>query len=70
VALAALTVLLLAPALLVLAGKRGTWWIPRWAERVVPRIDIEGAGAAEEKPAGTPPEKKAPPRARKNSMKL
>jgi uncharacterized membrane protein YdfJ with MMPL/SSD domain len=45
VALAALSVLVLAPALLVLAGKRGTWWIPRWAKRVVPHIDIEGSGA-------------------------
>ena len=31
VALAGLTVMLLAPALLVLAGKQGTWWVPRWA---------------------------------------
>jgi uncharacterized membrane protein YdfJ with MMPL/SSD domain len=57
VTLAALTVLLLAPALLVLAGKRGTWWIPKWAERVVPHIDIEGAGEANEAAAAAPPEK-------------
>jgi uncharacterized membrane protein YdfJ with MMPL/SSD domain len=43
VALAALTVLLFAPALLVLVGKRGAFWVPKWAERVVPHIDIEGA---------------------------
>jgi uncharacterized membrane protein YdfJ with MMPL/SSD domain len=43
VALAGLTVMLLAPALLVLVGERGTWWVPQWAERVVPHIDIEGA---------------------------
>ena len=42
VALAAITVLVLAPALLVLAG-RGSWWVPGWAERLLPRIDIEGA---------------------------
>ncbi len=42
VALAAMTVLLLAPALLVLAG-RGSWWVPAWADRLLPRIDIEGA---------------------------
>jgi uncharacterized membrane protein YdfJ with MMPL/SSD domain len=72
VALAALTVLLLAPALLVLAGKRGTWWIPRWAEKVVPRIDIEGAGAQNDAIAEVPPEKKKPPprRPRKDSMNL
>jgi uncharacterized membrane protein YdfJ with MMPL/SSD domain len=45
VALAALTVLMFAPAVLVLVGKRGTWWVPRWAKRVVPHIDIEGSGA-------------------------
>ena len=43
VALAGLTVMLLAPALLVLVGKRGAWWVPKWAERVVPHIDIEGS---------------------------
>jgi uncharacterized membrane protein YdfJ with MMPL/SSD domain len=41
VALAATTVLLLAPALLVLAGT-GTWWVPRWADRFLPHLDIEG----------------------------
>jgi uncharacterized membrane protein YdfJ with MMPL/SSD domain len=46
VALAALCVLLLAPAILTLAGK-AAWWIPRWADRLLPKIDIEGAGASE-----------------------
>ncbi len=53
VALAAMTVLLLAPALLVLAG-RGSWWVPAWADRLLPRIDIEGAhleAAAEDQEA-------------------
>jgi RND superfamily putative drug exporter len=45
VGLAAMTVLLLAPALLVLAGQ-GSWWMPRWAERALPRVDIEGAHVA------------------------
>jgi uncharacterized membrane protein YdfJ with MMPL/SSD domain len=43
VALAGLTVMMLAPALLVLVGDRGTWWVPEWARRVVPHIDIEGS---------------------------
>jgi uncharacterized membrane protein YdfJ with MMPL/SSD domain len=46
VALAAITVLLLAPALLVLAG-RGSWWVPRWADRVLPHLDVEGSRAAQ-----------------------
>jgi uncharacterized membrane protein YdfJ with MMPL/SSD domain len=44
VALAALSVLLLAPALLVLAGP-AAWWLPGWVDRTLPHIDIEGAGA-------------------------
>jgi uncharacterized membrane protein YdfJ with MMPL/SSD domain len=67
VALAALTVLLLAPALLVLVGKRGTWWVPHWAERVVPHIDIEGATM--DRTDGAGPEHE-PETARKDSMKL
>jgi uncharacterized membrane protein YdfJ with MMPL/SSD domain len=45
VALAAMSVLLLAPAILVQAG-RGIWWVPSWADRLLPHIDIEGQGAA------------------------
>ena len=44
VALAALTVLAFAPAMLVLAGK-GSWWLPGWLDRVLPHMDVEGAGA-------------------------
>jgi uncharacterized membrane protein YdfJ with MMPL/SSD domain len=46
VALAALTVLALAPAILVLAG-RGSWWVPQWADRALPHVDIEGARLSE-----------------------
>lgn len=42
VALAAIMVLLLAPALLILMG-RGTWWLPRFLDRIVPHMDIEGS---------------------------
>jgi hypothetical protein len=44
VALAAMTVLLLARALLVLAGA-ASWWMPAWLNRVFPHVDIEGASA-------------------------
>ena len=46
VALAAVTVLVFAPAVLVLAGK-GSWWVPAWLDRVLPHMDVEGAGAEE-----------------------
>jgi uncharacterized membrane protein YdfJ with MMPL/SSD domain len=59
VGLAALTVLLFAPAFLVLAG-RGSWWLPQWAERFLPNLDIEGARLAQPPAApGLPAE--APP---------
>jgi uncharacterized membrane protein YdfJ with MMPL/SSD domain len=60
VALAAMTVLLLAPALLVLAGA-GSWWMPRWLDRILPHVDIEGAtlrrapAAVEAPPAAAEP---------------
>ncbi|HSD24263.1 MAG TPA: MMPL family transporter [Solirubrobacterales bacterium] len=75
VALAGMTVMLLAPALLVLVGERGTWWVPQWAQRVVPHIDIEGAtmdrsggSAQERKDPPAPPED--PPAPRKDSMQF
>jgi len=43
VLLAASMVLVLAPALLTLMG-RGTWWLPGWLGKVLPRVDIEGEG--------------------------
>jgi uncharacterized membrane protein YdfJ with MMPL/SSD domain len=76
VALAALTVLLFAPALLVLVGKRGALWIPAWAKRVVPHIDIEGSGTpragAAPAPSPTPATPAAKPRRRPrgDSMQL
>jgi RND superfamily putative drug exporter len=69
VALAALTVLLFAPALLVLVGRRGAYWVPKWSERVVPHIDIEGATM--DRSGGTTSAKKpAPARSSKDSMRL
>ena len=32
---------LLVPAVMVLLGKRA-WWLPRWMDRVIPRVSIEG----------------------------
>ena len=58
VALAAMTVLLLAPALLVLAGA-GSWWLPAWLDRTVPHIDIEGA-AVRRAPTAAPGAVEAP----------
>jgi RND superfamily putative drug exporter len=32
---------LLVPAIMVLLGKRA-WWLPRWLDRIVPNVSIEG----------------------------
>ena len=32
----------LVPAVMTLFGQ-GSWWLPRWLERIVPHVDIEGA---------------------------
>ena len=47
VALSAMSVLVFAPAFLVLV-RRGIWWLPGSAEHRLPHIDIEGAGRAED----------------------
>jgi len=53
VALAATMVLMLVPAVLIFMGK-WAWWFPEAVGRVVPRIDVEGAGLDEERvPART-----------------
>jgi uncharacterized membrane protein YdfJ with MMPL/SSD domain len=53
VALAALSVLLLAPALLVLAGP-AAWLVPAWLDRTLPHLDIEGGPARRVPPAARP----------------
>jgi RND superfamily putative drug exporter len=39
----------LVPAVLALLRHK-SWWLPRWIDRVLPRIDIEGAGVRESPP--------------------
>jgi uncharacterized membrane protein YdfJ with MMPL/SSD domain len=34
-------VCVLLPAVMLLMGSR-TWWLPRWMDRVLPRISVEG----------------------------
>jgi putative drug exporter of the RND superfamily len=41
------------PAVLALLGHRA-WWLPRWLDRVLPRVDVEGE--ALRRPATAPPE--------------
>jgi putative drug exporter of the RND superfamily len=42
--------LVLVPAVMQLMG-RANWWIPRWLDRILPRLDMEPARTAAEKPS-------------------
>jgi RND superfamily putative drug exporter len=44
---AAVVRLMLLPALMKLAGPR-VWWLPRWLERRLPRLDVHGEGGGRE----------------------
>jgi RND superfamily putative drug exporter len=44
---------LLVPAVMVLIG-RAAWWLPRWLQRVLPPISIEGEGYFEQLDATAP----------------
>ncbi|WP_275002406.1 MMPL family transporter [Promicromonospora iranensis] len=48
--------LTLVPAILQLLGERA-WWLPRWLDRVLPRVDVEGESLQEE-PADAPHEQR------------
>jgi putative drug exporter of the RND superfamily len=39
----------LVPAVLALLG-RSAWWLPRWLDRILPDLDVEGAGLGETTP--------------------
>ncbi|MBD3923358.1 MMPL family transporter [Nocardioides cavernae] len=54
VLLAGILVVTLAPAILVLFG-RAAWWLPRWLDRILPHVSIEGEPAVTSaaEPAGT-----------------
>jgi RND superfamily putative drug exporter len=41
----------LVPAVLALLG-RSAWWLPRWLDRILPDLDIEGARLGEREPTG------------------
>ncbi|GAB2586354.1 membrane protein [Paractinoplanes abujensis] len=45
--------MLLIPAVMHLLG-RSAWWIPRWLDRVLPDVDVEGAALERNHPAAAP----------------
>ncbi len=42
---ATLVRMLLVPATMELLGSRN-WWMPRWLDRIIPRLELEGAVSA------------------------
>ena len=64
VAIDALVVCFFVPALITVAGRK-TLWLPRWLDRVLPHISIEGSGYFdEEPPPSAPPEREPEPAGR------
>jgi len=46
--------MVLVPATMELLGDRN-WWLPRWLDRILPRVDIEGVHLTDDE-AGAEPE--------------
>ncbi len=47
--------MILVPALLTLLG-RSAWWIPRWLDKLLPTIDVEGAAFDDDRREAAPNE--------------
>jgi RND superfamily putative drug exporter len=45
--------MVLVPSTMELLGDRN-WWMPRWLDRLLPRIDVEGSSPAEPELAAEP----------------
>jgi uncharacterized membrane protein YdfJ with MMPL/SSD domain len=68
VLLAGILVVTLAPGAISLMGE-AAWWLPRWLDKILPHIDIEGENAVKDQPEheaqiaphGTEPEGATPP---------
>ena len=47
------------PAVMAMLGERA-WWLPGWLDRLIPNVDLEGAGL-ERRPRSEPPRPTAEP---------
>jgi len=52
--------MLLVPATMELLGDRN-WWLPRWLDRLLPRIDVEGHGPVDAAPGDDTEERELEP---------
>jgi putative drug exporter of the RND superfamily len=52
--------MMIVPALMSMLGK-GAWWLPRWLDRILPNVDVEGAKLTESHDGGEPPREERVP---------
>ena len=46
--------MLIVPGIMHLLG-RSAWWLPKWLDRILPNVDVEGSALEREHPAGGSP---------------
>jgi RND superfamily putative drug exporter len=51
--------MMIMPALMSMLGKRA-WWLPRWLDRALPNVDVEGSKLAKSDGGGEPPRERVP----------
>lgn len=51
--------MMIVPALMSMLGKRA-WWLPRWLDRILPNVDVEGAKLTKASEGGDPPRERVP----------
>ena len=51
--------MMIVPALMSMLGKHA-WWLPRWLDRLLPNVDVEGAKLVESHDGGEPPRERVP----------
>jgi len=51
--------MMIVPALMSMLGGRA-WWLPRWLDRILPNVDVEGAGLVSSGDGGEPPRERVP----------
>ncbi|GAA1841091.1 MMPL family transporter [Pseudonocardia ailaonensis] len=51
--------MLIIPAVMHLAGD-AAWWLPRWLDRILPDVDVEGAALEKSHPAHVPAQREEP----------
>ena len=51
--------MMIMPALMSMLGGRA-WWLPRWLDRLLPNVDVEGSKLVKSDGGGEPPRERVP----------